>query len=411
MTAAGDGTGGRVNGRAATISSGSRKLVQSLKEIVNCSEPEIYAMLRECNMDPNEAVQCLLSQDLCGPCFSGNEAVTTVLTWSSTSSSTGQRVSKSRSQTVNTNSGRGSKGSSDHRGHHQSSLTEYEVDKSKHMHKKQNDITVAPVSSVVESATIINPTKRPTVESSTWRQICLSFSGLTGLLAFHLYVDFGQFEWLGNPGHVSMADIVQTGRPEGKQSTVPAVASVNSYRIRRKGRHSFEEFNHFSDKSHGIGTAEHHHISNYGWFLVQEQPAESVLTTMEITSPAYTNPSELAAPNLMVVCLDLQIDPCSKDIQDHDGRASVKPQAIESRPISASERQLDVETSEDASYFDDRLLSMDSYQSVDFEFNCHKDRNLVYIEIVAEAEDGLEISSTAATLRQLSAQGGGEHKN
>ncbi|RWV93051.1 hypothetical protein BHE74_00056119 [Ensete ventricosum] len=41
---------------------GSRKLVQSLKEIVNCAEAEIYAMLRECNMDPNEAVHRLLSQ-------------------------------------------------------------------------------------------------------------------------------------------------------------------------------------------------------------------------------------------------------------------------------------------------------------------------------------------------------------
>ncbi|XP_042383360.1 GBF-interacting protein 1-like [Zingiber officinale] len=266
MTAAGDGTGGRVNGQAATIPSGSRKLVQSLKEIVNCSEPEIYAMLRECNMDPNEAVQCLLSQDTFQEVKSKRDKKKEV-----------REFPKSRSQTVNTNSGHGSKGSSDHRGRHQSSLT---------------------------------------------------------------------------------------------------------------------------DKNHGIGTAEHHRISNYyGWSLVQEQPAESVLTTMEITSPAYTNPSELAAPNLMVVCLDLQIDPCSEDIQDHDGRASVKPQPIESRPISASERQLDVETSEDASYFDDRLLSMDSYQSVDLEFNCHK------------AEDGLEISSTAATLRQLSVHGGGEHKN
>ncbi|RRT71979.1 hypothetical protein B296_00013204, partial [Ensete ventricosum] len=53
----------RANGVAAPIPTGSRKLVQSLREIVHCPEPEIYAMLRECNMDPNEAVHRLLGQD------------------------------------------------------------------------------------------------------------------------------------------------------------------------------------------------------------------------------------------------------------------------------------------------------------------------------------------------------------
>lgn len=44
------------------IPSGSRKIVQSLTEIVNSPEAEIYAMLKECNMDPNETVSRLLSQ-------------------------------------------------------------------------------------------------------------------------------------------------------------------------------------------------------------------------------------------------------------------------------------------------------------------------------------------------------------
>lgn len=45
-----------------SIPSASRKMVQSLKEIVNCSDSEIYVVLKECNMDPNEAVSRLLSQ-------------------------------------------------------------------------------------------------------------------------------------------------------------------------------------------------------------------------------------------------------------------------------------------------------------------------------------------------------------
>ena len=75
----GGGGGGGVNnnnGKGNTGISGipaaSRKMVQSLKEIVNCPEPEIYAMLKECNMDPNEAVNRLLSQGLFF-CFFGSQ--------------------------------------------------------------------------------------------------------------------------------------------------------------------------------------------------------------------------------------------------------------------------------------------------------------------------------------------------
>jgi hypothetical protein len=56
----GGGAGGK--GAAAPVPAGSRKLVQGLKEIVNRPEAEIYAALRECGMDPDEAVSRLLSQ-------------------------------------------------------------------------------------------------------------------------------------------------------------------------------------------------------------------------------------------------------------------------------------------------------------------------------------------------------------
>lgn len=61
----GDGAsvGARKNSNGISdIPSGSRKMVQSLKEIVNCPEAEIYAVLKDCNMDPNKAVNRLLSQ-------------------------------------------------------------------------------------------------------------------------------------------------------------------------------------------------------------------------------------------------------------------------------------------------------------------------------------------------------------
>ncbi|KAL1200684.1 GBF-interacting protein 1 [Cardamine amara subsp. amara] len=62
MGGRGGGIGGVSNANAGVPAS-KRKVVQSLKEIVNCSELEIYAMLVECDMDPDEAVSRLLSQD------------------------------------------------------------------------------------------------------------------------------------------------------------------------------------------------------------------------------------------------------------------------------------------------------------------------------------------------------------
>ena len=57
------GGGGKGSNGISGIPSASRKMVQSLKEIVNnYADHEIYAMLKECNMDPNEAVSRLLSQ-------------------------------------------------------------------------------------------------------------------------------------------------------------------------------------------------------------------------------------------------------------------------------------------------------------------------------------------------------------
>lgn len=57
------GGGGNNGGGVQGIPAASRKMVQSLKEIVNgVSEAEIYSALKDCNMDPNEAVNRLLSQ-------------------------------------------------------------------------------------------------------------------------------------------------------------------------------------------------------------------------------------------------------------------------------------------------------------------------------------------------------------
>ncbi|XP_059661279.1 GBF-interacting protein 1-like isoform X2 [Cornus florida] len=52
------------SGARVSIPSSVRKMIQNIKEITgNHSEEEIYAMLKECSMDPNETAQKLLLQD------------------------------------------------------------------------------------------------------------------------------------------------------------------------------------------------------------------------------------------------------------------------------------------------------------------------------------------------------------
>jgi hypothetical protein len=51
------------SGSRASIPTGVRKTIQNIKEITgNHSDDEIYAMLKECSMDPNETAQKLLFQ-------------------------------------------------------------------------------------------------------------------------------------------------------------------------------------------------------------------------------------------------------------------------------------------------------------------------------------------------------------
>lgn len=55
----------RGSGAGNGVPAAARKLVQSLKEIVvGCSDAEIYVVLKECNMDADEAVNRLLSQGM-----------------------------------------------------------------------------------------------------------------------------------------------------------------------------------------------------------------------------------------------------------------------------------------------------------------------------------------------------------
>ncbi|XP_042462214.1 uncharacterized protein LOC122045874 [Zingiber officinale] len=153
-----------------------------------------------------------------------------------------------------------------------------------------------------------------------------------------------QNNWLGKSAHISMADIVKMGRPQGKHPSMPAIASGKPYisenAATSNGSHvnakqipasilpseakekldSFQESTYISDINHGLGTAKNQHISTDGWDICDEQPTESVPNFTDISgaSAVYANPSALAASSMVIAGSDLYIDPCLEDFQDRD---------------------------------------------------------------------------------------------
>lgn len=198
-----------------------------------------------------------------------------------------------------------------------------------------------------------------------------------------------QNSWLGKPGHVSMADIVKMGRSQGKPIGMPSGASEGSDMAQNavmlnmshhngkqspttvplesdKRSDSFQESIHVSEISHDFGISEDQRNSDDGWFLINKQPMNSVSTTSEVSDAcaAYGNPLESASSNLVVDGTNLHIDPHLEEIQDLEKSHNVKNLPAESRSTSVSDRQIQVDTSKDASHLiEDLLKSTNSYQS------------------------------------------------
>ncbi|KAI0524731.1 hypothetical protein KFK09_004115 [Dendrobium nobile] len=213
----GGGGGSSGNGVIAApgIPSGARKMVQSLKEIVNLPDQEIYFTLKECGMDPSEAVQRLLSQDSFHEVKSKRDKKKEV-----------KELSESRNRTNNTFS-QGVRGSSDcgpRPSFTQSSLNGFGGNRGKALQKKEDGVCSVPSSSNIGARSDIN--KKSTIISENVSTENL-FGGtcIAGGSSLHSQSSSGyQHGWTGMPGRFSMADIVKMGRPQGKLSMTSTFA-------------------------------------------------------------------------------------------------------------------------------------------------------------------------------------------
>ncbi|KAG1367966.1 signaling mucin HKR1 [Cocos nucifera] len=412
MSGGSGGGGSRGNGATAgPIPAMSRKLVQSVKEIVNCPESEIYSMLKECNMDPNEAVHRLLSQDTFHEVKSKRDKKKEI-----------KDTPESRSRAVNS-SGRGARGGIDRTGRNssmQSSLSDYGVTRGKPVNKKENGTIGLPTSSILGSSMVAsNPNRRPTISSdSVSMESTMQGTGLSEGIPAPLQAPSGfQHNWFGKPGHVSMADIVKMGRPQGKPSNAPIVASDRSSTTQnaamshtshqsvkqppttvlpsesdQKVHSSQNPVAQVTETGNVIGVADGQHISHEDWSLVDEPPAGSgsIVPETSDTSAVY---ADLSASSTLLVDGVLHGNPHLDEIEILEG--NVNSGGLPAEPIrstAVSDRHIQLDDSGESSHLNDGLLkNMNSYQTQRHAFEEHE------VE-----DDSAELSSAAADLRQLS---------
>ncbi|XP_010243690.1 PREDICTED: uncharacterized protein LOC104587685 isoform X2 [Nelumbo nucifera] len=367
---------GKGNNGVPSIPAASRKIVQSLKEIVNYPEHEIYAMLKECNMDPNDTIHRLLSQDPFHEVKSRREK-----------KKESKETTESRSRGLGSTSNRGEPGSL----------------RGKPAYKKENEANAFPSSSSASGMAGNSTSRRPTSLSSVSAESKIQSTSTCDGISSALQPSPGhQPAWLGVPGQVSLADIVRMGRPQNKVSTsTPVVSKEVSYAqhnavLPNISHHTMKhppisgplssEFNDLHS-SQELGVATSQQASDNEWFLVDKPSSPSGSYVLEPTADSgpYADQSDLHDDR---ASLHPSAKPDEAQISGRDATVeNLSNEGIES--TSASSMRLQEDNSGGASYFQ----SMDSYQPHSHAFE-HQ-----------EVEDvSVAVSSAAASLQQLHLQ-------
>ncbi|KAL0328947.1 UNVERIFIED_CONTAM: hypothetical protein Scaly_2327300 [Sesamum calycinum] len=351
------------------IPAGSRKVVQSLKEIVNCSEAEIYATLKECNMDPNEAVNRLLSQDPFREVKSKREK-----------KKEGKDNSDSRSRGANNSSNRGGKSGADRRPS-RSTFSPYSSSESplhgKSAYKKENGSTHASSVSSAPGMTGNNRSRGPPGLSdgaSAETKVSL-LEASDGVPSIVQPASGHQSAWAGLPGQVSMADIVRMGRPHNKASN-----SQNA------SRHNVQD----PPKVHQTEMSSIQHVpANDDWPSIEKPPARNVLSVSEYTIDSETHPE----------ASDVSFDSTNRhseaeEVQEKEDDNIASSEGNDLGSVSISSRNIPEDDSRGASLFENDLYKdMGPYQSEAHDFERHEDE-----------EVSAPVSSLTKNLQQLSVQ-------
>ncbi|XP_050381044.1 uncharacterized protein LOC126798200 isoform X2 [Argentina anserina] len=261
------GVGG---GGASQFLPGTKKVIQSLKEVVNCPEAEIYAVLKECNMDPNEAVQRLLSLDTFHEVKSKRERRKEM-----------KETQDFRPRVYNGSSIRGVRAATEHItgscGSTQMSYNEL----GKAAYKGQNGFAA--------------PSPHPSIVGRTTNQQPLSHSdsfssslGSGDVISASAQPSIGnQSAWSTmSSGHFSMADIVKMGKNPSKGSHISSeISSLHQDACETNS------FNYNVGSSQYSGDAAGQNALGDEWPVIEQSTAANGSSAINANEDAHTNRS------------------------------------------------------------------------------------------------------------------------
>ncbi|CAM8903343.1 unnamed protein product [Rhodiola kirilowii] len=358
------GNGKGATGGLGSIPAASREVVQSLKEIVNCPEAEIYAMLRECNMNPDEAVDRLLTQDSFREVKSKRDK-----------KKENKETAEFRSRGTGNGSNRGGRSGTDRR----TGSTQYNYSESRNLHerpayRKENGSNshIVPNSSVSLAANIdvnrhVSAFSEDVPKESKLTTASDSFSS-----PFPTSYGFQSAWGGGTAGQMSMADIVKKGKPQNK---APGPVNKDQY---SNHNHSMTApppvlpHHAMSGSEPEVGLNQH----KDEWPAIEHPPASTLLSVHGIENLGTTN---------------LHIDGVSQIIKSDDAPLSKDgTYANENHGVTTTTNISFQENNfSNASYYDNNVYDdPSSYQQ--------------YGEYEEAEDNSTSLSNVAASMQQLS---------
>ncbi|PIA41471.1 hypothetical protein AQUCO_02200114v1 [Aquilegia coerulea] len=409
----------------SSIPASARTMVKSLKEIVNCSDDEIYTTLKECNMDLDDTVNRLLSQDPFHEVKSRREKKKEI-----------KDTSESRPRGVSTSSNRGGRTGAGRGGSTQFNSYDSGVLRGKPAYKKENG--TAELSSSSNSAYGMAGTygnRRPvsfsdSVTAENKSQTAGTIDGISSSSQPGY-----QPAWVGAPGQVSMADIVKMGRPKASGTTnlstetsrpvhknaASTVANHNVHHamapasLQRDSHHGLEISQESASKdlepSHDTSSQ---HVATDEWTLLEKSSA-SVPSALEPSmAETYTDPSISSSVHSDRTKLHLEswTDEVHGAERVHERDVAAEHlNATYLGSASASGRQIPGNNSGGASHYDkDSFNNMNPYPPQGHSFDHLEDNGggsqlSIPNYSVSSVEDvTVAVSAAAANLQQLSLQ-------
>uniref|UniRef100_A0A0D9V3U2 GBF-interacting protein 1 N-terminal domain-containing protein n=1 Tax=Leersia perrieri TaxID=77586 RepID=A0A0D9V3U2_9ORYZ len=208
MSGGGGSGGGGGRGAAAAagpVPASARKLVQGLKEIVNRPDAEIYAALRDCGMDPDEAVSRLLSQDTFQEVKSKRDKKKEI----------NKETLEPKSRGAANSNNRAIRGGADRTA--RSSSVQSVSSGTDNMSSRSSILG--------PGMPTTNSTQKQAVPNTSVNKDVLPDGSLGAMQSSSGF----QSNWCGVPGQMSMADIVKMGRPQVRSSSKPVATLDKAY--------------------------------------------------------------------------------------------------------------------------------------------------------------------------------------